>query len=345
MSVVHAVFAVAQLAVAFSAPAPAARHVVRATAPSARVVVDSVRRVVVVSVGPVTIPASVPYDQHVGPAPIDIEWPVSGWIRGFRIDVVDSSGLALPRELLHHAGIANADRRQLVSPAAERLIAAGRETDAVLLPESMGVPLDRGSHLLVYFALVNPTSAEIAGAMLRVELAWTPERATGPRDVLPFALDAYPVLGAASTFDAPPGRSEQRREFTLPVGGHLRALGGHLHDYGVEVRLEDVASGAVLARIAATRAADGRVTDMSRTRFLLKRHGLRLDANRRYRIVGVYDNPTASTIHGAMAGLVGVFTPDDVRRWPALDRCDPEYLADQAWLMTQESTHGSHDHM
>jgi hypothetical protein len=345
MSVVHAVFAVAQLAVAFSAPAPAARHVVRATAPSARVVVDSVRRVVVVSVGPVTIPASVPYDQHVGPAPIDIEWPVSGWIRGFRIDVVDSSGLALPRELLHHAGIANADRRQLVSPAAERLIAAGRETDAVLLPESMGVPLDRGSHLLVYFALVNPTSAEIAGAMLRVELAWTPERATGPRDVLPFALDAYPVLGAASTFDAPPGRSEQRREFTLPVGGHLRALGGHLHDYGVEVRLEDVVSGAVLARIAATRTADGRVTGMPRTRFLLKRHGLRLDGNRRYRIVGVYDNPTASTIHGAMAGLVGVFTPDDVRRWPALDRSDPEYLADQAWLMSQESTHGSHDHM
>ena len=345
MPVVHAVLVVAQLSIATSAPPPAVDQTAPAMAPSARAIVDSARRVVIVSVGPVTIPASVPYDQHVGPAPIGIEWPVSGWIRGFRIDVVDSSGRVLPRELLHHAGIANDDRRQLVSPAAERLIAAGQETDAVLLPKSMGVPLDRGSRLLVYFALVNPTYAEIVGATLRVEVAWTPEHAARPRDVLPFALDAYPVLGAASTFDAPPGRSEQVREFTLPVGGHLRALGGHLHDHGVELRLEDVASGAVLARIAATRTADGRVTGVSRTRFLLKRHGLRLDASRLYRIVGVYDNPTASPIRGAMAGLVGVFTPDDIRRWPALDRTDPEYRADRAWLMDQESTHGSHQHM
>jgi hypothetical protein len=344
MSVVHAVVAFIQLSMA-PAPPPAVIQSAHTTPPSAHVIVDSARRVVIVSVGPVTIPASVPYDQHVGPAPIGIEWPVSGWIRGFRIDVVDSSGRVLPHELLHHAGIVNDDRRQLVSPSAERLLAAGRETDAVLLPKSMGVPLDRGSHLLVYFALVNPGDADIAGATLRVEVAWTPEHAARPRDVLPFALDAYPVLGAASTFDAPPGHSEQRREFTLPVGGHLRALGGHLHDYGVELRLEDVASGAVLARIAATRTADGRVTDVARTRFLLKRHGLRLDAHRLYRVVGVYDNPTASPMRGAMAGLVGVFTPDDVRRWPALDRSDPEYRADRAWLMDQERTHGGHDHM
>jgi hypothetical protein len=345
MSVVHALLAVVQLSMAASPPPHTVIQTAPATTPSARVIVDSARRVVIVSVGPVTIPALVPYDQHVGPAPVGIEWPVSGWVRGFRIDVVDSAGRVLPRELLHHVGIVNDDRRQLFSPGAERLIAAGRETDAVLLPESMGVPLDRGSPLLVYFALVNPTHAEIAGATMRVEVAWTPEHAARPRDVLPFALDAYPVLGAASTFDAPPGRSEQRREFTLPVGGHLRALGGHLHDYGVELRLEDVASGKVLARIAATRTADGRVTDVGRTRFRLKRRGLRLDAHRSYRIVGVYDNPTASPIRGAMARLAGVFTPDDVRGWPALDRTDPQYRADRAWLMDQESTHGSHDHM
>ena len=346
MSVGHVILTLAQLsAAALSAPPHAPHPIARSTTPSARVTIDSVRHVVVVSVGPITIPASVPYDEHVGPAPIEIEWPVSGWIRGFRIDVVDSSRRVLPRELLHHAGIVNTDRRQLVSPAAERLIAAGRETDAVLLPKSMGVPLDRGTHLLVYFGLVNPTYAEIAGATLRIEVAWTPEDAAVPRDVLPFALDAHPVLDAASTFDVPPGRSEQLREFTLPVGGHLRALGGHLHDYGVELRLEDVASRKVLARIAATRTADGRVTDIARTKFFLKRHGLRLDANRRYRIVGLYDNPTDSTMHGAMAGLVGVFTPDDVGHWPALDRSDPVYRADRAWLIDQESTHGSHDHM
>src|SRR4051812_19085955 len=114
----------------------------------ARVAIDSARGIIVITVGPVDIPAGVPYNEHVAPAPIDVAWPVSGWIRGFRMDLVDSCGRVLPREMLHHAGVVNADRRQLVSPAAERLIAASRETEEVQLPASMGVPLTLGSHLV-----------------------------------------------------------------------------------------------------------------------------------------------------------------------------------------------------
>ena len=309
---------------------------------TARTTVDSVRRRIVVSVGPIHIPANVPYDQHISPPPIDVAWPVSGWVRGFRVVLVDSTGRELPREMLHHAGVVNADRRQLISPAAERLLAASRETEAVRLPASLGVPVPRDSRLLLYFATVNPTNHAVRAATLRFEIDWTPAHAAAPRAVMPLIMDVMPLLGEASTFDAPPGTSTWSREFTLPVGGHLRAMGGHLHDYGVELRLEDAETGKVLSRLTAYRTPDGRVTGVSRTRFLFKRRGLRLEANRRYRVVGVYCNPGPESVSGAMAGLVGLFAPDDMSRWPALDAADPTYRRDYAWLLDQAGHGASH---
>jgi hypothetical protein len=309
---------------------------------TATTTIDSARRRVVISVGPIDIPANVPYDQHVSPPPIEVAWPVSGWVRGFRVVLVDSAGRELPREMLHHAGVVNADRRQLISPAAERLLAASRETETVRLPASLGVPMPRDSRLLLYFAAVNPTNRAVRAATLRFEIDWTPEQGAAPRDVMPLIMDAMPLLGEASTFDAPPGLSTWSREFTLPVGGHLRAMGGHLHDYGVELRLEDAETGKVLSRLSAKRTSDGRVTAVSRTRFLFKRKGLRLEANRRYRIVGVYCNTSSEAAPGAMAGLVGLFTPDDMKLWPALDATDPVYRRDYAWLLDQGGHRATH---
>ena len=78
-------------------------------------------------------------------------WPAAGWMRGYRIDVLDSAGKLLPRETLHHAGIVNPDRRQLAYPIAERLIAAGRETAPVILPGRMGVPVNASQPMVAYF--------------------------------------------------------------------------------------------------------------------------------------------------------------------------------------------------
>jgi hypothetical protein len=119
----------------------------------------------------------------------------------------------------------------------------------------------------------------------------------------------------------------------VPVTGHLRHLGGHLHDFGVELRLEDAETDKVLARLRAARAADGTVRDVGRTRFFFKRNGLRLAANHRYRVVAVYENPRCSPVKGAMGLLVGVFAPDNVSQSPVVDATDSSYRTDLAWLL------------
>jgi hypothetical protein len=64
--------------------------------------------------------------------------------------------------------------------------------------------------------------------------------------------------------------------------------------------------------------------------------GLRLKAGHRYRVVGQYDNPTGETrVKGAMAHMVGLFVPDDMKRWPAINPQDATYQRDLASLQVR----------
>jgi hypothetical protein len=69
------------------------------------------------------------------------------------------------------------------------------------------------------------------------------------------------------------------------------------------------------------------------TRFVLKRKGLRLNAGHPYRVVAIYNNPTAETMTGAMAFLAGPFIPDDIGQWPAIDPADAAYKYDLSTVL------------
>lgn len=314
---------------------------------TARLVVDSASQEIVISVENISIAPATPYTHHTAESYHVISWPTTGWMRGYEIDLLDSTGVALPRQMLHHAGMANVNRRQIAYPMAERIFAAAHETGAVRLPGRYGLPISAGHQLVLYFALVNPDSVPVTGAVLRVRLRWASaeSRATG---ILPFYASAKEDTRESISFDIPEGLSETTAEFTLPSEGWLRALGGHLHDHGVELRLEDAESNKVLARIRARRGSDGALREIGRTRFALKRKGLRLHANRRYRVVAVYDNPTGSVIAGgAMGFLAGAFIPENLEAFEQTVVSDPRFEADVARLMRRSPAgvaHGAHGH-
>ncbi len=294
----------------------------------------------------IDIPASQGYEHHASEIYAQFAWPRTGWIHGYRVELVDGNGAVLPQEFLHHAGIANLDRRALIDSRAERIIAAGTETDAVMLPPSMGLPMRTGQQLVLYFATANLSGHDVRSAHLRVTFAWTDASAPNVRDAFPVYLGAQPTASDSVTFDVPPGRSVTSSEFILPLNGSFRAMGGHLHDYGREIRLEDVATGKVLVLLKAHNSADGRITGVDRTKFLTKRNGLHLEAGRRYRIVAVYDNPTCAVVHGSMGLVGGPFLPDDTSAWPAIDPRDATLAADIRELTTPalSSMPGAHNH-
>ncbi len=319
--------------------------------PTVKVTVDSSRHELTVTSGPFDLPNMPPMEDH---AMMDLgmshdtrlqrfEWPVEGWFRGFRVSLSDAQGRPVPSHVVHHMVMVNFSRRQLLYSAAERLMGIGTETEEVTVPKTIGVPMKPGMKLGMYIAWHNDTGADLEGVRLNLTMLWTPKNQNPPPvDALPIYMDVNLTVGGTNTFDVPPGKSSKAYEFTLPTGGRLLGVGGHMHDYGTRVRLEDAETGKVLTQVVAERGPDGKLIKVSRKLFGVSGKGLRLKRNHRYRIVGEYDNPTGEVrVKGAMASMVGLFVPDDIKRWPAIDPRDPIYQRDIASLQVRGATSGS----
>jgi hypothetical protein len=318
------------------------------------VAVDSSNHELTITAGPYDLPNMPPMDEA---AMMDLgmshdtpvqrfEWPIDGWFRGFRVALTDAQGNEVPRHVMHHLIMVNFSRRQLLYSAAERLMGAGTETDQeVSVPKTIGIPMSPGMKLGMYVAWHNDTGQDLDGVYLKLTMLWTPKN-QNPRPVnsMPLYMDVNLTVGGSNTFDVPPGKSSKSYEFSLPVGGRLLGVGGHMHDYGVGVRLEDAETGKVITSVVATRDPEGKVTKVSRRLFGVSGEGLKLKANHKYRVVGDYDNPTNETrIKGAMAHMVALFVPDDMRKWPQIDPSDPTYQRDLASLQVRGE--GGHEGM
>ena len=315
----------------------------RVEPPPVRVTVDSSRHEVTLTTGPWSLPNMPPMEDHAmmdgaggsHDSPVQhFEWPVDGWFRGFKYELVDADGNVLDRRMMHHMIMVNFDRRQLLYPAVERIAGAGSETDDASVPKTIGVPLSKGMDLGFYIMWHNESGKDLEGVYLKYTMLWTPTN-QNPRPVtsLPLYMDVNLTVGGSNTFDVPPGRSEKAYEFTLPVGGRLLGVGGHLHDYGSLVKLIDAESGKELTRVTAKRDSSGKVLGVSRKLFGVSGQGLKLKPNHRYKVVGVYDNPTGELRpKAAMAHMVGLFVPDDMSKWPTVDTADPTMRRDLASL-------------
>ncbi len=302
--------------------------------------VDSARHEVVIEAGPFAIPAEDPemaremkmgnmaahHDEEVQVFRFD--WPVDGLGRGFRVELRDSAGAPLPASVLHHLIAINFDRRQFAYSATERLFGVGKESREASLPGTLAVPLDPGQRLGFYVVWHNDTGRDLTGTTLRIVINWIPRKvALRYTAVMPVYLDVNNQVGGDNTFDIPPGKSSKAFEFQAPVGGQLIAVSGHLHDYGVALRLEDAETGKVLVRLPGKRDANGEILGVARKIFLFR--PIRLRDGHGYRVVAEYDSPVQHTIvNGGMGNIDGVFAPDSPSRWPAIDPNDPTFRKD-----------------
>jgi len=305
--------------------------------------VDSARREVRIVAGPFRIAAMAHEsdDMMMMDTPVlRVAWPVSGWVSGYSVQLCDGDavgGAELARGMVHHVGLANYSRRELLYPMVERLMAVGKETPRVSLPGGVGVPLARGDTLGLYSAFHDVSGKTVERAYVIVTLPWIPAGHSHPIDVMPFFADVNSVIGGTSAWDLPPGRSEKSSEFTMPLGGSILALGGHVHDYARSVRLEDAENGKVLVRLSTKLTSDGHLVTLGKRVFGFHEEGLPLLRNHRYRVVAQYDNPTGHVLRqGGMASMAGAFVPNDVREWPTLDPLNADVKRDIASV-------GAHD--
>jgi hypothetical protein len=261
---------------------------------------------------------------------VHFRWPADVWMRSFDLKLFDKNHNRLNQPTtMHHLELLNFDRRQVLYPMVERVYGLGEETGSAKVPKSVGLPLDAGMDMGLYVMWNNHTDKDIEGVTLQLTMEYSPRNLVPrPTIVLPFKADVNIHPGAGDAFDLPPGGGSRSAVFTMEVSGRLIAAGGHLHDFGKELRLEDVATGKVLARVRADRTPNGEVTGVSHGLYGILGRGPHLVAGRQYRLVAVYEGSPTDSIRGAMGLMGGIFAPDDYAKWPKLDRTNPDYLID-----------------
>lgn len=273
------------------------------------------------------------------------EFPVDGWIHGFEIEMRDGAGETIPMDLLHHVNFIDPDKRELFSPIARRVMAAGRETATERLPGIIGYPIAEGDRMLIAAMFANPLEQDYRDARLVVRFFYSAE-ADGfiqPRNVFPFYLDVMGPIGPKD-FPVPPGNSVQSWEGSPAVDGRILGIGGHLHDYATRLALVDVTENETLWEVEPEGEVGGHVTGVPSDRFLWTL-GKKIYADHTYRIEVEYENPLDTAAPDGGMGAIGgvVWVGKDVE-WPEFDRTDERYLADlENTLTAPERLHG-HGH-
>jgi hypothetical protein len=294
----------------------------------ARLHFDPVHEQLVIETPPTDIPAGMdgmPAMVDVPPGTVTIPTNVS--LFSVRVDAVDSAGHVLPKSFLHHFNLTIPERRDLFLPIAQRFLAASKETPAIVLPRLLvGMPLERGTSVLVTAMVSNPKPTPYHG--VRVRVTYGAER-TG---IFPlfraysWVMDAqFPDAqhpDGSPAYDLPPGRSSFSWESSPAIPGVIVGVGGHLHDYG----------GAVLWHATVLRDSVGHMLSLPVTRFYNWHSlGLHVEPTHRYRVTATYDNPTGHTLHEAgMGSVAGLFIPDRSVPWPGVDTTNTIYRSDLA---------------
>ena len=287
----------------------------------------------VLDIGPMDIPAKseMAEGHHAMPEapPLWVLVPASGWLHGYRVELVDRNGRAVPQGALHHVNVIATQRRELFSGIMLRVAAAGPETGTVSLPGLLGYEAHQGDTLLVR-TMFRETDRAYEGVRVRVHFPFTPANALiGSFTISPFYLDVTPPAGGHA-FDIPVGRSETWWEGSPAIPGRIIGFSGHVHRYATLFRFEDRTAHNVIWETRPDTTPDGEPKQIPIKRFLLTLgYGVRPDHV--YRLTVVYDNPTGHPIvDGGMGALGGVFKPS--RAWPAIDPADKDYKLD-VWAM------------
>lgn len=273
------------------------------------------------------------------------EFPVDGWIQGFEIEMVDGAGEPLPMDLLHHVNFIDPDKRELFSPIARRVMAAGRETSTVRLPGVIGYPIADGDRMLIAAMFANPLEEDYPDARLVVRFFYSAESDgfIQPRNVFPFYLDVMGPIGPKD-FAVPPGNTVQSWEGSPAVDGRILAISGHLHDYATRLALIDVTEDETLWEVEPEGEVGGHITGVPADRFLWTL-GKKIYADHTYRIEVEYENPLDTAAPDGGMGAIGgvVWVGKDVE-WPEFDRTDERYLTDLENTLTAPERMSGHGH-
>ena len=282
---------------------------------------DGLAQVITLRLGPVDLPAR--SDHRVIAQPPDLFWvvPLDGWLVAYHPRLIDDAGRAVPGRLLHHVAFWNTGRSDFLCPnKQEHIFGAGGEMNDWPVLADYGYRVTKDERIRVETMFDNPTETAYPKTYLEVKIEYRAREAGGAplKSVYPTWFDVMECRDSA--YDLRPRMSVTTGEITLRYAGTLLGVGGHLHDYGQRLLLENLTRKEQIALLNSTLDPQGRILTMPVHTFS-DRGGYRLNRGERIRVSATYDNRSARLLsEGAMGIVVGYFLPDDDSQMAALRR-------------------------
>ncbi len=286
--------------------------------------VDAAAHTVTLRVGPMNLPARTSHMKM--PQPPDLLWevPMEGWLLAYHPKLVDSNGNAVPGTVLHHVAFWNENRPDFLCPnKEEHIFGAGSEmTDWAEVP-GYGYRVRKGDNIRIETMIHNPAAISYDKAYLEVVIPFqeAPGDAStaGPRkNVYPAWMDVASC--GDSSYDLPAGKSEKTGTVTVKYDGVLLGVGGHLHDYGKQIVLQDISRKETVATLDAKTDAQGLLESVP-VKLFVQEGGYKFAKGDALKISATYDNPTGKLLpDGAMGIAVGYFVAADDAKLAALHR-------------------------
>ncbi|HXE91363.1 MAG TPA: energy transducer TonB [Terriglobales bacterium] len=241
------------------------------------------------------------------PAPQFLEIPFDGWITAYHPQLVDAQGNRLPSRMLHHVAFWNTGRSDFLCPNKEEHIfgAGGEMNDWPALP-GVGYRVLKGDRIRITSMFHNPTETSYPEVYLQVVMEYVQKKDRELKSVYPAWFDAGEC--GNSGYDLPAGASTKTGEFRLNYTGTLLGVGGHLHDDGRRLVLENTSRKETVATLGAKLNAEGHILEMPIAKF---EQGYALNKGEVLKVTASYENPGPASPQGAMGIVVGYFVPKD----------------------------------
>jgi len=286
---------------------------------------DDAAQEMTLRLGPVDLPA---HTDHMATAqPPDLFWavPIDGWLVGYHPRLVDVAGNLEPGRLLHHVAFWNTSRSDFLCPnKEEHLFGAGGEMNDWPAVPGYGYRVRQGERIRIETMFHNPTDTSHPQTYLEIRIEYRAGSAAAGQMTEPIK-SVYPtwfdvMQCGHSGYDLKAGKNVTTGEITVKYAGTLLGVGGHLHDYGRRLVLENLTRNEEVAALDAKLDAAGRIVAMPVQTFL-DRGGYRLNRGERLRVTATYDNPEGKPLPGGAMGIVvGYFVPDNDTQMAALQR-------------------------